>query len=138
MYSPRLFRELVLPRVRQVSELCHRQGVYHLFASDGNLWPVAEDLFGRSGLDGYFEIDRRAGMDLGTLRERFPRLTLIGNISSHTAHRGSRQEVIEETLSCLEEAKRRRGIIVGVSNCLVPGTPVENVVAILETIREFR
>ena len=46
MYSPRLFRELVVPRLQRISEVCHEHGAYHLFASDGDLWPVAEDLFG--------------------------------------------------------------------------------------------
>ena len=136
MYSPDLFRELVVPRLRRVSEACHQQGAYHLFASDGNLWPVADDLFG--AVDGFYEIDRRAGMDLRTLRERFPHLTLVGNISSHTVHLGTQEEVVSEAMSCLDEARRGKGIIVGTSNYFVPGTPVENVVALLETIRECR
>ncbi|KPJ58481.1 MAG: hypothetical protein AMS15_08325 [Planctomycetes bacterium DG_23] len=138
MYSPGIFRELILPRLRRVSEACHRSGAYHLFASDGNLWKVADDLFDHSGIDGYYEIDRRAGMDLRRLRERFPGLTLIGNISSHTVHMGTKEEVIAEARSALEEARRSGRIIVGVSNFLVPDTPVENVTSLLETIREYR
>ncbi len=138
MYSPKLFRELVVPRLKRVSEVCHRHDSYHLFASDGNLWPVADDLFGVAEVDGYYEIDRRAGMDLGRLRQRFPHLALLGNISSHTVHLGTKEEVVEETISCMEEAKRSRGIIVGVSNYFVPGTPIENVTALLETIKQYR
>jgi hypothetical protein len=138
MYSPRAFRQLVLPRLHQVSALCHQHGAYHLFASDGNLWPVADELFGQSGIDGYYEIDRRAGMDLAALRERFPRLTLLGNISSHTVHLGSREEVVAETLSCLEEAQRSGSIIAGVSNYLVPHTPLDNVLAMLQAIAGHR
>ena len=138
MYSPRLFHELLLPRIARISEICHRAGGYHLYASDGDLWSVADDLFGPLGVDGYYEIDRRAGMDLGRLRSRFPHLTCIGNVSSHTLHRGTFTEVVAEALSCLEEAKRSRGIIVGTSNAFVPGTPIENVLALLETIREHR
>ena len=89
-------------------------------------------------IDGYYEIDRRAGMDLGRLRERFPDLVLIGNVSSHTVHLGSRGEVIAEALSCLEEARRNGGIIVGTSNYFVPHTPVENVLALIEAIRQYR
>ena len=138
MYSPRAFRQLMLPRIRRISEACHRHGAYHLFASDGNLWPVADDLFGHSGIDGYYEIDRRAGMDLRMLKERYPHLTLIGNISSHTMHRGTKEEVIAETRSSLEEARRSGGVIVGVSNFMVPHTPIENVTCLIETIREYR
>jgi hypothetical protein len=138
MYSPQTFCELFLPALVKVSELCHRAGGYHLFASDGELWSVADALFGQSGIDGFYEIDRRAGMDLGRLRERFPKLTLLGNVSSHTVHLGSREEIVAEVLSCIEEARRSGGIIVGASNYLVPGTPVENALTLLETIRENR
>jgi len=137
-FPPKVFRELVLPRLREVAEECHKHDMYKLYGSDGNLWPIADDLFGRSGIDGYYEIDRRAGMDLRKLRERFPDLVLIGNISSHTLHFGTRDEVIAETLSCLREAKRSRGIIVGVSNYIVPGTPKENIQAMIETIKKHR
>lgn len=136
--SPQTFRELVLPRLGRITEACHQQGHYFIFNSDGNLWPVADDLFGASGVDGYVEIDRRAGMALRKLRQRFPHLTLIGNISSHTVHMGTKEDVISETLSCIEEAKRSRGIIVGTSNYFVPHTPIENVVAVLETIEQHR
>jgi len=112
--------------------------MYYLFASDGDLWPVADDLFGKSGVDGYYEIDGRAGMDLRKLRERFPDLVLIGNISSHTLSQGTRDDVIAETLSCLREAKRSRGIIVGCSNYILPYTPKENLMAMIKTIRNYR
>jgi hypothetical protein len=138
MYSPRHFRELVLPRVCRLAEICHRHRCCFFFASDGNLWPVADALFGESGVDGYYEIDRRAGMDLRRLRERFPRLILLGNISSHTVHRERRDEVIQETRACLDEARQCRGVIAGLSNYFVPGTPIANVEAVLDTIRENR
>jgi hypothetical protein len=138
MYSPTAFRDLVLPRLQQVSEICHRHGCYHLFASDGNLWPVADDLFGRSGIDGYYEIDRRAGMDLRQLHDRFPGLTTIGNISSHTLHLGTSDDVRREVEEAAEEGKRFGRTVVGVSNYIVPGTPVENVVTMIETIARLR
>jgi uroporphyrinogen-III decarboxylase len=138
MYSPQTFCELFLPALVVVSEICHQVSGYHLFASDGDLWPVADALLSQSGIDGYYEIDRRAGMDLGRLRACFPRLALLGNVSSHTVHLGTREEVVAEALSCIEEARRSGGIIVGASNYFVPGTPVDNVLALIETIRDNR
>jgi len=137
-FSPKSFRELMLPRLRRVAESCHEHGMYYLFGSDGNLWPIADDLFGKSGVDGYYEIDRRAGMDLGALRRRYPGLTCIGNISSHTLHRGSGGDVISETRSCIEEAQINKGIVVGVSNQITSATPRENLHAMLETISRYR
>jgi uroporphyrinogen decarboxylase-like protein len=137
-YSPRAFHDLMLPRLRRISDACHRYGGYHLFASDGNLWPVADDLFGASGVDGFYEIDRRAGMELGLLRERFPRLTLLGNISSHTLHQGTPEDVAAETLSCLEDARRHGNIIVGCSNQVVSETPRRNFQAMVKLMERYR
>ena len=124
--------------MQQITAIIHDRNAYSLFASDGDLWPVADDLFGASGVDGFYEIDRRAGMDLRKLRERFPSLTLFGGISSHTLHVGSREEVVEETLSALEAAKDLGRIIVGVTNLPVPGTPMEIIEAMLEAVEENR
>jgi hypothetical protein len=137
-YSPKSFQELMLPNLIKISEACHKYGIYYLFASDGNLWSVADDLFGNSGVDGFYEIDGKAGMDLGKLREKFPHLTLIGNISSVTLHIGTKDDVINETLSCINEAKKSGGIIVGVSNAIVKGTPEENIWAMVETMKKYR
>jgi hypothetical protein len=41
-------------------------------------------------------------------------------------------------VSCLELAKRTTGVIVGTSNYFVPHTPIENVLALLDAIREHR
>lgn len=137
-YGPDAFHELMLPALQRVSEACHDHGCHHMFASDGDLWPVAHDLFGASGVDCFYEIDRLAGMDLERLRDTFPHLTLMGGIASETLHRGSREEVVEETLDALRVAKERGSIIVGCSNQIVAQTPMENFWAMMETLREYR
>jgi len=136
LYSPRAFRELVVPRVRRIVDACRRLGMYYFFASDGNLWPIADDLF--PVVDGYYEIDRRAGMDLRRLRTRYPHLTLVGNISSHTLHLGTQEEVVAETMSCLEVGHESGSVIVGCSNQIVCRTPEENLIAMLDTLERHR
>ena len=138
MFSPASFNELVLPALQRVSRGCRTYGGKHLFASDGNLWAVADTLFGESGVDGYYEIDRRASMDLRKLRQRFPDLTLVGNISSHTLHLGSPEEVAAEVNDCLDAAEELGRIVVGMSNYIVPGTPEANVMAVFETVNARR
>ena len=117
---------------------CHAVGAFHLFASDGDLWPVADDLFGASGVDGFYEIDKRAGMDLARLHQRFPRLVTVGNISSHTLHLGRKDDVIREVTEAVEAARQYGRTVVGISNALVPGTPLENAVAMIETLMALR
>ncbi|MCC6445368.1 MAG: hypothetical protein IT210_18150 [Armatimonadetes bacterium] len=137
-YSPRAFHELMLPALKKVSEACHAEGCYHMFASDGNLWPVAADLFGASGVDCYYEIDRRAGMDLSRLRDTYPGLTLMGGISSETLHMGTKEDVIRETRSALTAAKAKGSAIIGCSNQVVPHTPLDNFWAMMETLHNER
>jgi len=133
-YSPKAFHELMLPALRKTSDGCHRHGVYHMFASDGDLWPVADDLFGASGVDAFYEIDVRAGMDLRRLRHTFPHLTLLGGINSYTLHRGTPDDVVRETLAALEAAHELGSMMIGCSNLVVSQTPMDNFWAMMETL----
>jgi uroporphyrinogen decarboxylase len=138
MYSPKLFDELILPGLKEVCSICHENGVKFLFASDGNLWSVADSLFFKSGVDGYFEVDRKAGMDLERLRNEYPELTLLGNVSSWILSQGNQADIKEEVLSCQQVAKRHKGVIVGLSNYILPETPHKNIDILLETLEQNR
>lgn len=137
-YSPSAFHEIMLPGIKRISEACHAAGTFHMFASDGDLWPVADDLFGASGVDCFYEIDRRCGMDLAKLRERFPHLTLMGGIASETLHIGTKEDVAEETRSALRVARKMGSIIVGCSNQIVGPTPIENFWAMMDVLHNER
>jgi len=138
MYSPAMFAEFVLPGLKKMCGHCRKNNAHYLFASDGNLWPVADYVFGQSGVDGFFEIDRKAGMDLARLRQEFPHLTCIGNLSSWTLALGSGQDVRDEVVSCCQAGKKYNGVIVGVSNAVQPETPKENIICMLEALEENR
>jgi uroporphyrinogen decarboxylase len=138
IYSPKTFQELMVPRLRKISNRCHALGVWHLFGTDGNLWPVADDFYGTSGIDGHYEVDRKAGMDILKVHERFPHITLFGNISSYTVHVGTVDDVIAETRACMEEAKATGKVVAGISNMIVPETPMANVEAMLETVDRYK
>ncbi len=135
-YSPAAYRALWTPAIRRVTERCHTNGQFHKYASDGNLWPVAEDLF--PYVDGFYELDELAGMDLPRLRETYPHLVLFGGVNSQTLHQGSKAQVIAETERAMAAAHRYGGIVVGCSNQIVKGTPMENFWAMQETIDRLR
>jgi uroporphyrinogen-III decarboxylase len=128
----------VIPGLKVIVDACHRHGMYYFYTSDGNFWPVADDLFHTAGVDGWLETDRSAGMDLRKLRDRYPRVTFVGNIRSQVLHLGSREDVVREVMDCMEVAHELGGVIVGVSNLIVTGTPPENIRALLETIERNR
>ena len=136
--SPDTFRSVVLPALKVLVDASHQHGMFYFFTSDGNFWPVAEDIFGGAGIDGWCETDKSAGMELRELRERFPRATFQGGIRSQILHRGSRDDVVREVMGALETAHELGGVIVGASNLIMPGTPPDNVTAMLRTIEENR
>jgi len=138
IFSPAAFRALFLPALRRVTDACRKAGMLIFFCSDGNLWPLAEDLFVNSGIDGCCEVDRNAGMDLNRLRETYPRLRLIGNISSATVHTAEPAAIEREVASCMESAKKYGGIVVGCSNYIMNETPTENIFALIEAIEKYR
>jgi len=138
MYSPKVFHDLMVPRLKKISDFCHDLGVYHLFGTDGNLWPLADDFYVHSGIDGHYEVDRRAGMDIRSIHEKYPHTAMFGNISSYTLHVGSVDDVVAETRACLEEAKESGRAVVGCSNIIVPETPMANVEAMMKTIERYR
>ena len=132
IYGPKVFKEMVLPRLRRIVEHCHRFGMRYLFRSDGDLWPVARELFGESGVDGYGEIDYDAGMRIPEVQARFPKLTCWGNVSCRLLRLGRPEQIRDLVNELMEKALPGGRWILGSSNTILPKTPVENVLAMYE------
>ena len=133
VYGPKVFREIFLPRLKRLMTEVHRLGMYYLFRSDGNLWTVTDMIFNEAGVDAYGEIDWAAGMDLARLKPRYPRVTFWGNVPPPWVREKSRDEVLALCRHCIESVPDKR-LILGASNAILPGTPVENVVAMTEAV----
>ncbi|OGS22932.1 MAG: hypothetical protein A2252_07585 [Elusimicrobia bacterium RIFOXYA2_FULL_39_19] len=138
LYSPKVFGKMIMPRLKEICDYCHSLGLFYLFRSDGNIWPVADEIFSKAGADGYGEIDYSAGMRFKDLRQKFPKLTLWGNVScGDVLFSGTKQQVIDITKECIE-ATGGIGVIIGSSNSVLPGTPVENVLAMYDTAKKYK
>jgi len=134
VYSPAFFREVMMPRWERIFDYCRDLGIYYVMRSDGNLWPVADDLFGAGKPAAYYEVDYDAGMHFDRLRQRFPELTLIGNVSCDLLRRGTAQQVSQRVRECIDAAAPR--VIAASSNSILHGTPVDNVYALYETAKK--
>jgi len=137
-YSPELYKKFFVHRYRKITEKAHKLGMFHLFASDGKIWPVTDDLFGTKAVDGYYEIDLLAGMDLPTLRRKYPDLVLLGGIASKTMHLGTKDDIRREAEAALSAAKQYGRIVVGVSNQVISHTPPGNFVFLMDYLRDNR
>ncbi len=138
VYSPRHFRELVLPRLQEIARTAKELGLTYVFRTDGNIWPIADMLLKESGIQGYGEIDQSAGMDLGEVRERFPHLVLWGGVDcARTLVYGSEEEVRREVREALEKAGQGGGLLLGSSNTIHPNVKVENFLAMVDEAKRM-
>ena len=87
-------------------------------------------------MPGYGEVDRDATMELGKIRTRYPDLIVWTNVSVDLLHRGSPEEVYEDSMQILDESGGR-GYLHGASNAVLPNTPPENVWAMMEALGEY-
>lgn len=137
-YSPSIIRRFILPRLEEITGFCHELGLAYVYRTDGNIWPIANELFIESGVDGYGEIDAQAGMRLGDLKRRLPNLVLWGNIDcAKTLVLGSKEDATRETIEAIKEAAAGGGYILGSSNTIHPTVKLENFLAMLDAARRY-
>lgn len=137
-YSPRLFRRLVLPRLRELVDFCHGMGLKYIFRTDGYIWPIARELLLESGVDGYGEIDASAGMDLADLKRSFPHLILWGNVDcARTLVYGPESAVRREVSEDIEKAASGGGYVLGSSNTIHPNAKARYFVAMVEAAKSY-
>lgn len=136
IYSPQVFRELMLPRLKRLAARCNELGVHYVWRTDGNLWPVTGMIFDEADVPGYGEVDYNATMTLSRIRERYPHLVCWANVSGDVLRRCSRDEVYDHCLSILEASEGTR-YFHGCSNTILPGTPIENAWAMMEARDAF-
>jgi hypothetical protein len=138
LISPELYREFIAPEVRAVSRRVHAGGARAINASDGNLWPVIDHFLLGCEVDGYIEIDLRAGMDLRKLKAGFgERIAFLGNLDcGNTLSFGTPDEVRAHTLDCIEAGLGGGGHVLTASNAITASVPIENYLAMINAYRD--
>ena len=139
--SPKLFRELILPVIQEHVDLIHRCGAWAVYTSDGNHWPIKEDFFFNSRIDGYAEVDKAAGMTMERLVEEgiIERVCILGNVDArHNLCLGTPETVKAETRRCIELGLMRPGgHILHTAHDVHPDVKAENYYAMIAAYREF-
>lgn len=135
MFSPQIFRELFLPRMKITANACKLPWIYH---SDGNLMPVLDDLL-TLGMNGLHPIEPGA-MDIEEMKIKYgKRVCLIGNIDlRYTLTLGSEEDVEQEVKDRIEKIGKDGGYIISSSNTITKYCKVENVRAMIKSIEKFR
>ena len=139
LISPHLFRRFVLPHIKRFVDLGHAYGKFVILHTDGSMRLLLPDLIA-IGLDGMQSVQPFCtGMELGGLKRDFgDDFAFFGCIDTQalieTTPAGARQL----TIDVLETMMPGGGFIASPSHdYLLPETPVENVIIMYETIREY-
>jgi len=106
--------------------------------NDGKIWDVLDGLVD-TGIVAYNPVEKGAGMDLKTVKERYSgRLCCIGNVNNKTTLvSGSVEEVIAETKECLEIGMPGGGYILSSDHSFHDDIPLENIFAMIETAKKY-
>jgi len=140
LLSPALFRRFVLPHLKRLIDLGHACRLKVMMHCCGGFAPLIPDLIA-AGLDGLHAVQPScAGMDLAALKREFGgRILFNGAIDSHhVLIRGTPEVVRQKTCEVLAIMKPGGGYVAGASHdSILEETPVENVVAMFDAIREY-
>ncbi len=132
--SPRLFREVIMPRFRRAAEAITLPWVFH---SDGNLMPILDELLSL-GMNGLRPSEPGA-MDIYALKKHYGRqLCLMGNIDLiNTLPHGTPVEVEAEVAEKIRRLGPGGGYILSSANSITSYCRPENVLTIGEAVRRY-
>lgn len=134
MFSPEFFREVCVPKMKQVMNTVKVPTIYH---SDGNILPVIDQLIGL-GFNGLHPMDP-GGLDINEVKKTYgDKICLVGNIDlRHTLVTGTLDEVRNEVWDRIENIGKGGGYIISSANSVPSYCKAENVVEIGNAIDAY-
>jgi uroporphyrinogen decarboxylase len=138
LMSPRLIKDLFIPRMKRMIDLAHQAGAYVFTHSDGAIQTVIPELV-RAGTDILNPIQWRCeGMDRRELKRDFGNSLVFhgGMDNQYTLPFGTVEEVRREVLDNIQILGDGGGYILAPCHNIQVVTPPENIVAMYEAAFE--
>jgi uroporphyrinogen decarboxylase len=130
--DPKFFRKYVFPWYEELGALAKKQGLLFFFHSDGNLWPIMDDLVS-IGFDAIHPIDPTS-MDIREVKARVgKKLGIMGNIHTDLLNRGTPEQVRKLTRETIRDIAPGGGFALGSGNSVPNWARFENYQAMRET-----
>ncbi len=141
LFSPVIWDEIFRPRMKRWCDFLHSHGIKVFFHSDGACEPLIPKLID-VGIDILNPIQHICpGMDMEELKTKYGKdLIFHGAVDTQDVlpFRGP-NEVKKETLDCLQKlGKGSGGFICCSCHNIQAGTPIENILAMVDTVKEFK
>lgn len=136
-FSKEMFRRFFKPRIAKVWEIFKNAGMPVQMHSCGNILDFIPDLI-EIGLDVLEPV--QPVMDIKYLKKEYGKyLVFYGGIDTQTYITfGSPEDVRRETENTIRILGEGGGYIIAPSQDIMPNTPIQNIVSLIETIKENR
>jgi len=139
LMSPHMWQAHLQPRLRRWCDLIHAHGLRVFYHTDGAARALIRPILD-CGVDVLNPIQHAcAGMDMAELKQEFgSRVIFHGGVDNQSVlPRGTAADVRAETRRCLETlGAGRQGFICCSCHNVQPGTPLENIIAMVETVHQ--
>jgi len=135
--SPDHYRRFIKPFHQEICETAHSRGVPIIKHTDGNIWPILNDLV-EAGFDGIHPIQPQS-MDIVEVKEKINgRTCILGNIDcTYLLPFGTEEEVVASVIDTIRKVAPGGGYILSSSNSIHPGCKGENVIAMFKTAKKY-
>lgn len=137
MFSPKMWRTFIQPRLATIFDHCHERGVYVGLHSDGRIQRLFPELV-EMGLDIFNPLEP-AAMDRMEMKRLYgDKVTFYGGVDvERTMPFGTPDDVRAEVRELAEKLGEGGGYILQTSHQVLWDTPMENIVAYIETVRSL-
>jgi len=139
LISPDAWRRHLQPRMKRWCDLIHSFGIKVFYHSDGAMELMLGELID-CGIDVLNPIQHVCpGMDMAHLKKKYgDRVIFHGGVDNQSALPFGTPEVVrQETLDCLNTlGAGKEGFICCSCHNIQPGTPLENILTMVRTVRE--
>jgi uroporphyrinogen decarboxylase len=131
--SRRMYEEIVLPFEKRLRDHFDGWAMLHMCGRSDHLLEVFRDGLRIHELQGFgyeVDLDRVTAILSG-------RVVLLGNVNPMLIHSGTSAEVREATRRVIEKLGPGRGFIIQDGNNIPPGSPIENINAMMEAAERY-
>jgi hypothetical protein len=134
MISKRTFEDFVAPYYRELMPRLRERNIIPLVDTDGDVTRLVP-WFEAVGVNGVLPLERQANVDGMALRQRYPRLLMVGHFDKMTMTRG--EAAMRAEFERLTPLMRTGGFIPSVDHQTPPGVPLEQYRVYLRLLEEY-
>ena len=137
LFSPKLYRDLIMPFDRMLCEYFHSKGMPVIYHTDGDVRLLIPYLI-EAGIDCLQPLEAKANMDVRELKKQYgDRLAFMGNIDVMKMAHPDPKVIEEEIRSKFEVAKVGGGYIYHSDHSVPPTVSFEQYCRVMELVRKY-